>query len=162
MIMRMLIGSLLVAAVACNEPLASKPASAPDPALEVGLVLSDSMPAVGSSVDVSAQMGSAVPSIVGSFTARIRYDSTALRYQDELPIGDGALRATNATAGQVRFAGAASNGLPNGRLAAFRFVVLRGNALRTLQLVVDEMHTVARTDAASQLRIVPARTRPAP
>ena len=157
-----MIGLVLLPVISCNEPVASKVTSAPDPRLEAGLVLSDSTPVIGETVDVYARVSSAMPSLVASFTARIRYDTTALRYQQELPIGDGALRATNATAGLVRFAGVAAHGLPDGQLAAHRFVVLRGNSLRSLQLVVDEMHTVTRTDAASQLRIGPARTRVAP
>ena len=157
-----LLGAVLLVAVACTEPVVSRVAAAPDPTLAAGLVLSDSAPSVGSSVEVYARVESAAPSLVGSFTARIRYDTTALRFVEEIAAADGSTRATNATAGLVRFAGAATNGLPGGHLGGYRFLVLRPQAVRTLQLVVDEIHTVARADAASILHIVPSQTRGAP
>lgn len=157
-----LFGGALLVAAACTEPAVSKMATAPDPTLAAGLVLSDSAPSVGSSVEVYARVESAAPSVVGSFTARIRYDTTALRFLEEIAASDGGTRATNATAGLVRFAGAATSGMPGGHLGGYRFLVLRPQAVRTLQLVVDEIHTVARTDAATILHIVPSLTRAVP
>ena len=146
----------------CTEQAATKAPGTPEPTMDATLVLSNVAPAPGTTVDVFAQIGPVVPAFVGSFTARIRYDSTYLRYQDEIPIADQTLRATNATSGLVRFAGAASAGVTSGRLAGYRFLVLRLDAVRTLQLVVDELHTVARTDAASLLRSTPNRAEVAP
>ena len=144
-----------VAAVGCTEQASTRAPATPEPTMEASLVLSRAAPAVGSTVDVFAQMATATPGLVGSYTARIRYDSTALRYQEDVPLAGQVLRATNATSGLVRFAGAAAAGVPDGRLAGFRFAVLRPGAERTLQLVVDEIHTVARADAASMLRAAP-------
>jgi hypothetical protein len=152
-----LVGAVSLALSACTEPVASKPVATPEKTTEAQLILSDSAPAAGRTVDVFAQITAATPEIVGSYTARLRYDTTALRYQHELVIADDALRATNATSGLLRFAGAAPKGLPSGRLAGYRFLVLRANAMQSLQLVVDEMHTVSRTDASSQLRSMPTR-----
>ncbi|MEO8623573.1 MAG: hypothetical protein ABI625_21020 [bacterium] len=146
----------------CAEQASTKAPGTPEPTMDASLVLSNSSPAVGSSVDVYAQIGTATAGIVGSFTARIRYDSTSLRYEAEIPIADQTMRATNATGGLVRFAGAATAGVPSGRLAGYRFVVLRADAVRTLQLTVDELHTVARTDAASMVRVAPNRVEVAP
>ena len=157
-----MLGGALCVAMACTEPAVSKLAPAPDPTLAAGLVLSDTAPPVGSSVEVYARVESAAPALIGSFTARIRYDTTALRFVEEIPTGDGGMRATNATAGLVRFAGAATSGLAGGHLGGYRFLVLRPQAVQTLQLVVDEIHTVARTDAASILHIVPSATRALP
>jgi Cohesin domain len=146
----------------CTEQASTKAPGTPEPTMDANLVLSNSAPAVGSTVDVFAQIGTATPGLVGSFTARIRYDSTYLRYQAEIPIADQTMRATNATSGLVRFAGAATTGVTSGRLAGYRFVVLRADAMRTLQLVVDELHTVARTDAASMVRATPNRVEVSP
>lgn len=155
-VMRPLFVPLVLAAVAaCSEPLASKVPIVPDPATEARLVLSDSVAAVGATFDVVAEVALPEQDVAGSFTARIRYDSTALRFEEEIAITDGTMRATNATAGLVRFAGAAQRGVVQGRLAAFRFRVLRTDGARTLQLVVDELHSVTRANAASALRVAP-------
>ena len=145
----------LGAALACTEPVANRSIVTPEKTMAATLVLSDSASVVGRTVDVFAIVRTASPEKAGSYTARIRYDTTALRYQQEIPIGDDALRATNAEMGLLRFAGAAPNGLAGGRMACYRFVVLRANATQSLQLVIDEMHTSARTNAASELRATP-------
>lgn len=157
-----LVGAVSIVLSGCTEPVASKPVVTPERTMEAQLVLSDSAPTAGRTVDVFAQITVATPEIVGSYTARIRYDTTALRYEQEITIADDALRATNATGGLLRFAGAAPKGLPSGRLAGYRFLVLRPNAIQSLQLVVEEMHTVARVNAASQLRSMPSRIGVAP
>ncbi|MEO8337595.1 MAG: hypothetical protein ABI664_21645 [bacterium] len=150
-----LVGAATLVLYGCTEPVASKSSTTPEKIAEAQLILSDSAPVAGRTVDVFAQVTAATPDVVGSYTARIRYDTTALRYEQELTIADDALRATNATSGQLRFAGAAPKGLPSGRLAGYRFLVLRPNATQSLQLVVEELHTVARANAASQLRAMP-------
>ena len=146
----------------CTEPVATKVKAAPEPTVEARLIVSDSAPAVGATVEVFAQIKSATPEVIGSFTARLRFDSTSLAYREEIALSDGVLRATNATAGLLRFAGAAPHGVANGRLAGYRFTVLRPKAIESMQLVVDELHTVARADAASHLRSAPARVEVAP
>jgi len=159
------LGAVVVATLAvegCTEQASTKAPSTPEPTMDASLVLSNSSPAVGSSVDVYAQIGATTAGLAASFTARIRYDSTALRYQAEIPIADQTLRATNATSGLIRFAGAATAGVTSGRLAAFRFVVLRADGARTLQLTIDELHTVARADAASMVRVIPNHVEVAP
>lgn len=152
---------VLLTVAGCMEQTSTKAPDTPEPTMDASLVLSTSAPATGTTVDVFAQIGPAA-ALVGSYTARLRYDTTYLRYQTEIPIADQALRATNATSGLVRFAGAAPAGVTSGRLAGYRFLVLRPNAVRTLQLVVDEIHTVARADAAPMLRSAPNRVELAP
>ena len=135
--------ALIVAAAACTEQ-----ASTASPVVQrvqpARLVLTDSSAAVGASVDVFADAVLPANGVVGSFTARIRFDSTSLRFDGELPLDDGAMRASNASPGMLRVAGAAQAGFANGRLAAYRFVVLRANGARTLALTMDELHTVER------------------
>jgi hypothetical protein len=154
--------AVIAAVYGCTEPVASKPVVMPVKTMEAQLILSDSAAAAGRMVDVYAQITASTPEMVGSYTARIRYDTTALRYEQEIAIADDALRATNATSGLLRFAGAAPKGLAGGRLAGYRFLVLRPSATQSLQLVIDEMHTVARTNAASQLRSMPNTVGAAP
>lgn len=138
--------------LACTEQASTVTPAITQRAELARLVLSDSSAAVGRSVDVYAQVALPAPAVVGSFTARIRYDTTALRLEQELPLDDGALRATNAIAGVVRVAGASGSGFTSGRLAAYRFTVLRVNGALGLDLTMDEMHTMQRTEAASLLR----------
>jgi hypothetical protein len=104
------------------------------------------------SVRAIAQQGG-----IASYTARINYDPDALRFDGEIAMNDAALRASNASPGLVRFAGAAAAGFADGRLASYRFVVLGPNSARTLSLVVDEMHMIDRVDAKATLTIVPNR-----
>ena len=159
---RLVVGAsiALSAVAACNEPLSSRIAVAPDVVSEARLVLSDSAPGVGATVDVSADVALPAAEVAGSYTARIRYDTTALRFEGEIAIADGTQRATNASEGVMRFAGAAQRGVVEGRLAAFRFRVLRVGAVQTLQLSVDELHSLTRGNAAASLRIAPARVKP--
>ena len=143
--------------IACSEPYRSTVVQNPTPAVEAALVVSDSSPPVGGVLLISVQ---AIPKqgIVGSYTARINYDPTALRFDGEIAIDDKGLRASNSSPGLVRFAGAAAAGFTDGRLAGYRFAVLRPNSARTLSLVVDEMHMIDRLDAKTTLNVAPNRT----
>jgi hypothetical protein len=148
--------ALTLLAVACSENRSSLVEN-PAPAVEAALVLSDSAPPVSAVLLVSVQANSN-QGTVGSFTARISYDPTALRYDGEIPIADTGMRASNAAPGFIRFAGAAASGFTDGRLASYRFAVLRENSARSLSLAVDEMHMISRLDARSTLTVAPNRT----
>ena len=143
--------------LACSEPYQSTASQNPVPAVKAALVLSDSAPAVGGALVVSVQ-ALADQGTVGSYTAKINYDAAALRFDGEIAISDQALRASNPSPGLVRFAGAAAAGFTDGRLASYRFAVLRANSARTLSLVVDEMHMITRLDAKTGLIVAPNRT----
>jgi hypothetical protein len=146
--------TLLIAA--CSENRSSVVEN-PVPAVEAALVLSDSAPPVDGTLLVSV-LANSNQGTVGSYTARISYDPTALRYDGEVAIDDTGLRASNPSPGLVRFAGAAATGFTDGRLASYRFVVLRANSATTLSLAVDEMHMISRVDAKSTLTVAPNRT----
>ena len=94
---------------------------------------------------------------VGSFTARLTYDPTALRFEAEIPLEGDALRVSNASGGGLRFAGASAGGFTDGRLAGWRFTVLDPAGVKTLRLIVEEIHTVARNDARANLILTPTR-----
>lgn len=142
--------------IACSEPYRSTVVQNPAPAVEAALLLSDSAPPVGGALLVSVQV-IAKQGAVASYTARINYDPAALRFDGEIAINDKGLRATNPSPGLVRFAGAAAAGFTDGRLASYRFAVLRPNSARTLSLVVDEMHMINRLDAKTTLTVAPNR-----
>jgi hypothetical protein len=140
--------------IACSETYQSTAVQKPVPAVKASLVLSDSAPPVGGALVVSVQ-ALADQGTVGSYTAKIIYDANALRFDGEIAISDQALRASNPSPGLVRFAGAAASGFIGGRLASYRFVVLRANSARTLSLAVDEMHMITRLDAKTGLIVAP-------
>jgi hypothetical protein len=142
--------------IACSEPYRSTVVQNPVPAVEAALVVSDSTPPVGGALLVSVQ-AVAKEGTVGSYTAKINYDATALRFDGEIAINDQGLRASNASPGLIRFAGAAAAGFTDGRLASYRFAVLRPHSTRTLSLVVDEMHMITRLDAKTALIVAPNR-----
>ncbi len=151
--MGVLIASALLL-TACSERYQSTAVQNPVPAVKAALVLSDSAPGVGETLVVSVQ-ALADQGTVGSYTAKINYDATGLRFDGEIAIADQALRASNPSPGLVRLAGAAAAGFTNGRLASYRFFVLRANSARSLSLVVDEIHMVTRLDAKTGLIVAP-------
>ncbi|MFL5526088.1 MAG: cohesin domain-containing protein [Gemmatimonadaceae bacterium] len=144
------------ASAACSESYRSSVVENPAPAVEAVLVISDAAPPVGAALVVSVQAKSN-QGTVGSYTARIKYDSAALRFEGEIAMSDNGLRALNPSPGLLRFAGATAGGFPDGRLASYKFVVLQANAAKTLSLAVDEMHMITRTDAKSVLTVAPNR-----
>jgi hypothetical protein len=150
------IAACALSIAACSETYRSAVVENAAPAVEAVLVVSDPSPPVGGPLVVSVQTNSN-QGIVGSYTARIKYDSTALRFDGEIPIGDKAMRAVNPTGGLVRFAGAAADGFADGRLATYRFVALRSNSAKTLSLVVDELHMITRVDVKNALTVAPIR-----
>jgi hypothetical protein len=150
------IAACALSIAACSESYRSAVVENAAPAVEAVLVVSDPSPPVGGPLIVSVQTKSN-QGIVGSYTARIKYDSTALRFDGEIPAIDKAMRAVNPTSGLVRFAGAAADGFPNGQLATYRFVALRSNSAQTLSLVVDELHMITRVDVKNALTVAPIR-----
>ncbi|MEA2761430.1 MAG: hypothetical protein QOD47_714 [Gemmatimonadaceae bacterium] len=150
----LMLSATALSLIACSEKYQSTAVQNPIPAVKAALVLSDSAPPVGGALVVSVQ-AIAAQGTVGSYTAKINYDASALRFDGEIAIADQALRASNPSPGLVRFAGAAAAGFTNGRLASYKFVVLRANSARSLSLVVDEMHMITRLDAKTGLIVAP-------
>jgi len=139
----------LMLVFACTEPQhADRSKPSPIPVLDARIDVSDSLAAPGAEVLVTARL---VGSPVASVTARLLYDSTGVELLHEEQITDGAIRVMNPQPGIVRFASVAANGFADGRVYAWRFTVRRTAAIRTLRLVVEETHTVSRTDAAPSL-----------
>lgn len=145
----------LVAAVvaqACTEPVQSRsPKTQVEGALVARLEPSVASAKVGDIVQVALTVRGTVAPDVASFTARIAYDSTRLRYVGEVTREDGAMRVINPQPGVLRVAGIAPTGFADGQLSAVRFAVVRADGLASLRLTVDEMHTTNHVDARRSL-----------
>jgi hypothetical protein len=141
-----------LAAHACTEPVQSRaPKTQVDGALVARLEPSVAVARVGDIVQVALTVRGTGATDVGSFTARIAYDSTRLRYVGEVTRDDGALRVINPQPGTLRVAGIAPAGFSDGHLSAVRFSVVRADGLASLRLTVDEMHMTNHADARQSL-----------
>lgn len=141
----------LALAAACTEPRrADQSKTAPAPQPEARLELSDSLAAPGAEIDVTVRV---VGARLASMTARLAYDSTALRFLKEQSLSDGATRVANPQPGLVRFAAIAPNGFGDGLVYTLRFSVVRSSGLRSFRLSTDEAHSV------TQANLVPALSR---
>ena len=149
---------LLAAIGACDDdrpqqlPLAPM-AVAPN-ALSAYVAVSNSKPAIGSQVTVwvRARRGSAVGPI-GSFTIRLAYDSTRLRFKEAGRSDQGMVLANGANAGFLIAAGASAEGFKNDELLAATFVATSANALSFLELSVTELNSVKFEDQKSNMRV---------
>ena len=110
--------------------------------------LSDTRPEAGSTVIVTARVrGAEGLSNVGSFAARLQFDSTALEYAGEANAAGG-MRLLKPAAGEVRAAGASADGLSDGTLFAVVLKVRNPAGLESIRLEVSEL---TGTDFSAQL-----------
>ena len=148
----------LVVAAACDdtrpEQLPTAPLSVASDAVSAYVAVSNANPAIGSEVTVfvRARRGSAVGPI-GSFTIRLAYDSTRLRFKDAARSEFGMVMANGANAGLLVAAGASATGFTNDELLSATFVATSANALTPLNLTVSELNSVTFTDQTSSLRV---------
>lgn len=84
-----------------------------------------------------------------SVSAAITYDTTQLRYQGEVAIGDGALRVANPVRGLLNTAAAHTTGFPQPTVATWRFAAPanRAAAIRSLTLQVRELRSADAANA---------------
>jgi hypothetical protein len=138
--MRRLFVGLLVLSAACQDEPRSPTTPRPGTTAAFFLTVSNGLPVRGSTITVTAN-AAALPggNTVGSFTAQLNYDSAGLRFVAESRLPHG-MRAVNAQPGQIRVAGASSDGLGDGHLFAVTFTVLDPKALASLELVIDELN----------------------
>jgi hypothetical protein len=142
-----------LAALACNDRRPVEPAARPQAVAFI--TLSDSAPHAGDTVRVAVRLRAGIEiGSIGSFSATLRYDRSALTMIDEVPASDAALRAINGTeAGVVRAAGAAAEGFADAPLFTVRLRVTRPQALRSMQLEFSELNAVGRSDLKRNVRI---------
>ena len=146
-----------VLALACVEH--PRPLAAPGAPQRSDTILyvtvSDPNPPAGSTITVTAMVAPrAGLKAVGSFKARLTYDSTGLTFLQEgkLPTG---MRVLNPRLGRIIAAGAAAEGFQDRRLFAVTFKVQRPAALGSIELSVEELNG---TDFANQLPPVHERS----
>lgn len=144
----------------CHDRQATVPGAMRDEPRAVVPQLSIKRDGAYATVTVAASLRGDIGSL-GSFTAKLTFDTTALTFDGEMPVGDGALRAFNAKSGLLRIAGAAATGIDPARLAVFRLRVSDAGALDRLTLQLDELHETSQADAAkyvqrtTNIRVVP-------
>jgi hypothetical protein len=150
--------ALLVLTGACMEPkhVASPASTLSDRDTGVMLVVSDSAPPAGSIVSVTVQLtsGTTIPRIA-SYTARVSYDTVSLQLTGESALDAVATRVMNPLGQTVRVAGFAVDGIPDARLFAFTFQTRNGRggeALRAIDVVFTELHTIAHEDLRARVR----------
>lgn len=141
--------------LACTEPRTPQPAVTPTPVLEARLELSDSLPRVGTEIVVGVRLRGESAARIASFTERVSYDTTALRYLADVALSDGATRISNPTPGLVRSAGVRPDGFGDGVLVQYRFLVLQPGAAARVHLSIDELHELGRTSALASVRVKP-------
>lgn len=146
-----------------DEPLTSDtPGEPPPPAagLQAFIQVDNDRAQVGDQVHVwvKVQIGGETDARLGSYTGRLRYDPTALRFESETKINDG-MRVTNpdgAPTGDVRFAGAAPAGFQNLTLYEATFEVVKPDYLTQLRLDMEEVTAaLTLTDLTPTLRLAP-------
>jgi hypothetical protein len=141
-----LIAACIAALGACTEPIRKTNATQPEPVAEARLVLSDSSARPSANLTVLVHVRGVSAPDVGSFTARITYDTLALRFIGDSSITDDATRVSNPQPGLIRLAGVSTGGFANGTLYAARFAVVGGAPANSLHLTMDELHTVAHVN----------------
>jgi len=155
---RMSFVALALLSLACsddnNNRLPLQPVGVQPNELSAYISVSNPIARVGDEVTVvpRALRGSAIGPI-GSFTIRLGYDSTALKFV-QAANGTGGMVMTNARAlGTLVAAGASSNGFPDEQLFAATFKVMHPNALTSLKLTVTEMNGSDFSDHRAQTRV---------
>jgi hypothetical protein len=149
--------AMLLATVACedrNRDLPTAPTRVAPNQISAYLVASNSTPAVGTDITVwvRARRGSAIAPI-GSFTLRVSYDSTRLRFKQSGRSTQGMVMANGAKAGVLVAAGASADGFKNDELLAVTFNVKASGALTGLALSVSELNSIAFADQKSAMRV---------
>jgi len=121
----------------------------PNPVRAPSLDISDSAAAPGDVATAAIHAHLPTGQAVVSFTARIRYDTTVVRYVAQDSSRTGSQGVVNATSGLVRVAGIAPAGFGEAEaLASLRFAVLAPGAPSAFTLTIDELHTLFTSNAA--------------
>ena len=154
------LAALALATVACTDntkstnQLPTAPMGVAPGSVSAYVAVSNPNPAIGARVVVSvrARRGTSVGPI-GSFTIRLAYDSTKLHCQDAARSAQGMVMANGERAGVVLAAGAAAEGFTDDVLLVSTFEVVGSNALKSLELGVTELNSVAFKDQRAYLNV---------
>ncbi|HEU4995392.1 MAG TPA: hypothetical protein VFT29_11265 [Gemmatimonadaceae bacterium] len=153
------IAAVTLMAVACDEDdhtaaLPAAPIGVAANEVSAYVAVSSANPAPGSDVTVwvRARRGSAMGP-VGSYTLRLTYDSTRMRFKESGRSQHGMVMANSATAGLLVVAGASAEGFADDELLAATFTSTSTGALTGLTLDVTELNSATFQDQKAGLRV---------
>jgi hypothetical protein len=151
--------TLALLATACSDREAVRPPDPTPPPISSNawLHLSDSAAKAGDVVYVSAFATSPEGGSIGSFTARLLYDSLMLSMVEADSVNDGAMRAVNPVPGEHRIAGATAQGLRDGLLFRMKAVVRDPRGLRRIGLLLDELHSTRSVELTKHVAVKDGR-----
>lgn len=130
------ISAILLLAACDRDPTRPRVDVEVEPQTVAFLVMSDTTPAAGDQVTVTARTRAIAG--IGSFTARLRFDATRLEYAG-IEAASGMRAANERQAGLLAVAGADPSGFAGDELFTMRFRVIAGNSAESLQLEVTEL-----------------------
>jgi len=150
-----------LALTACQDQPAQSTGPTPPPLTQgvAAFVSVDNLTArVGQTVRVrvEVQVGAQQSYKVGSYTGRLRFNTTRLQFRAENPINDGMRIANNtgAATGEIRFAGASPTGFTTLVLYDGTFEVKAADYAATLALQMEELSAaLSLTNLAPQLQV---------
>ncbi|MGQ0766509.1 MAG: cohesin domain-containing protein [Gemmatimonadota bacterium] len=145
---RVVLGVALIPMFGCNDARQTRPDAKPaSDRVEAELLLSraDAAPDGRLGVVVRVMTGAKVQP-VASFTARIAYDATRLRFDADAQPTTEATVINGGETGVVRLAGFRSGGFAGGTLATLTFLEIGDGEIGELRLLFDELHAIDRED----------------
>jgi len=160
---RFLMFGLLLLAGCDDDPMTSRAPDEPAPpsqGIQAFVQVSNDRAQPGEQVHVwvKVQIGGQTNERLGSYTGRLRYDPSMLRFVSETAIDDG-MRVTNpagAPQGDLRFAGAAPTGFTNLTLYEAVFEVVKPDYLQDLRADMEEVSAaVSLTNLTPTLQVAP-------
>lgn len=83
---------------------------------------------------------------IGSFTARIAFDSTVLELIGEEPASGDVVQVVNPMNGEARAAGISASGFSEAGLLRLRFRARRNGAIEQTFVTLTELHAIDRSD----------------
>jgi hypothetical protein len=128
-----------------DSAVASPP---PAPARAVFLSVSSLAPDSGGTIVVAATMSVDNSLSLGSFRARLVFDSSRIAFLEEVTT-PGMMRVVNPQSGEIVVVGASAGPATDGRLFTLRFRVVDPAGVGSLALRIDELNDAGFTDQLS-------------
>jgi hypothetical protein len=154
------VAAVAMSVTACRDDRAdaasipSAPGNLPPNALSAFITSSNPRPDVGEQVTVTvrALRGTSIGTI-GSFTLKLSYDSTRLKFVETGTSTHGMVMANSTRAGMLIAAGASAQGFTDDQLVTATFRVVGPRAMQSLSLNVSELNSIAFQDQRSTMRV---------
>lgn len=138
----------LLVAAGCSDDrpnaLPAEPSEIEATGLSAYMAVSDATPPPGSrfTVAVRTKRGSAIGP-VGSFTLRLTFDTTGMRFVEAARSDAGMVMANGVSPGVLMAAGASSTGFTSDELLFATFEALAPDAVGSLEFAVTELNSIA-------------------